>query len=189
MATSFNFQQFQSNAENQEVINLQNNLASLEKRFDDLQKSTSTSDATTKMASLENDINSLQHQVDVVAKSGRKDVQSLLAKFDGLKSGIAAMTINLSKKIDSVDDRVQANTDRDMVNECYLHLDAKRYEKAAIVADQMSISVVKLLIEDYCNSNTKSNEEKKKVLSEFINHMEDKTRCELFRLLLNNFSE
>ncbi|CAF4175874.1 unnamed protein product, partial [Rotaria magnacalcarata] len=69
MATSYNFQQFHSNSENQEIIDLQNNLASFEKRLDELQKCTSASNAAVKVLTLQEDVISLQHQIDNAAKS------------------------------------------------------------------------------------------------------------------------
>lgn len=189
MATSYNFQQFHPNPENQEIINLQSNLASFEKRLDELQKCTSESDVAVKMASLENDINSLQHQVDNVAKSERQDVKALLEKFNYLKASVTERTDILSKKIYSVDDSVQANTHRDRINECFLHLDGHRYQKAADVADEMTTEEVKQLIKDYYSSDNEHRENKKQVLSEFIKHMQDSKRHGLFKPLLDSMSE
>lgn len=189
MATSFNFSQFQPNSENQEMVNLQNNVASIEMRLDELQKNASNSDVSVQMANLQKDIDSIQKTADNVAKSGKKEGEQLLQKFNDLKALAKETTNNLSKKIDKVDSLVQANTDRDRINECFLHMDAHRYQLAADVADKMTIDVVKQILEDYCSSDDKSRVNRKQVLSEFIKHMQDGKRRDLFTFLLNSMGE
>ncbi|CAF0726783.1 unnamed protein product [Adineta steineri] len=169
MLPSNNFQQFQSNPDNQEIINLQNNIASLGKRLDKLQECTSESNDATKIESLQNDVYNLQRQVDNAAKAGRQDVTGLLEKFNHLNGLATNITETLSQKIDNVNDSLQANTNRDNVNECFLHLDANRYTKAAVVADRMTIDAVKKLIRDYDDLNNEYKEDRRQVLSEFIN--------------------
>lgn len=189
MAASFNFQQFASSPGDQDIVNLQNNLASFEKRLDELQRCSSTSDAATKMATLEGAVNSLQQQVDNAAKSGRAEAQNLSAKFNLMKAALMESAYMLTKQVNGLDNRIQDNTSRDLINECFMHLDGYRYKMAAAAADKMPIADVCHLMEDYCSSKNMHYDDRKKILTEFINHMGDKTRRNLLQLLLNTMSE
>ncbi|CAF5013255.1 unnamed protein product, partial [Rotaria socialis] len=169
MAASYNFQQFHSNSENQEIIDLQNNLASFEKRLDELQKCTSGSDVVVKMLTLQEDVISLQHQIDNAAKSGKQEVKDLQKNFQHLKSSFTETTNILSKRVDVIDDSLQANTNRDNIHLCITHLDKHRCQAAAVIADEMAIDSVAQLIKDYYSSDDKGKDGRKKDLLQFIN--------------------
>ncbi|CAF4033727.1 unnamed protein product [Rotaria magnacalcarata] len=169
MAASYNFQQFHSNSENQEIIDLQNNLASFEKRLDELQKCTSASNAAVKVLTLQEDVISLQHQIDNAAKSGKQEVKYLQKNFQDLKTSFTETAKTLSKRVDIIDDNLQDNTNRDNIHLCITHLDKHRCQAAAVIADKMAIDSVAQLIKDYYSSDDKGKEGRKKDLFEFIN--------------------
>jgi flagellar motility protein MotE (MotC chaperone) len=189
MFTSPNMQQFQSNPGNQEIVDLQNTFASLEKRLDELQRCTSSSDAATKMASIENDIKSIQHRMDDAAKSGRQGVNDLSKKFDQLKASAVETKEALEKRLQGFADSIKANTERDKINECYMHLDGGRCEDAAAAADELPIEKVEEIIKKFCNKTDKHNGDTKQVLSEFIEYMKSRDRRNSFKTLVDSLCE
>jgi len=189
MAASCNFQQFQPNPENQEIIQIQNALASLEHRFDELQVSTAKVDVITQMASLQTDVHFLEQRIDNARRSQTQEVQRLLTRFNALKAAVTNLANSLRTRIDRIDDSVQINRDRQIISECFMHLDGRRLEKAAAAADQLSINAVYQLLHDYCYPNNQYKADRKQALSEFIRYMRNETRRNDFRLFLNSIGE
>ncbi|CAF2151329.1 unnamed protein product [Rotaria magnacalcarata] len=167
------FKQFQPNPDNQEIIHLQANIASLEQRLNELQKCGSQSNVAGQIASLQTDINNLQQEVDNTAKSNRQEVKVLLGQFNDLKSSVTEMKNDLLQKIDS-----------DNINKCFTHLDGHRVHTAAEIADKMTTDSVTQLIKDYYSPDNKRQEDKRGDLIEFISYMKDGSRRKLFKSLL-----
>lgn len=189
MCASRIFNQFQADPENEEISNLQKNVASLQRRLDEVQKSTSTSDTFTKMLSLQTEMNQLQKQIDDATKSGRKDVADLTTKFNALKSSVTTKLEQLSKKIDSVEGHMQVNFDNDKISDCWMHLDALRYQIAASIADTMPTTTVTKLITDYAGPKNKHKENRMEILSNFIGFLNDNSQRSSFKSLLGDLCE
>ncbi|CAF3046156.1 unnamed protein product [Rotaria socialis] len=167
------FTQFQPNPDNQEIIHLQESIASLEKRLNELQKCGSQSNVAGQIQSLQTDINNFQQQVDNAAKSNRQEAKVLLEKFNDLQKSVAEMKNDLLQKIDT-----------DNIDKCVMHLDGHRVLKAAEVADKMTTDSVTQLIKDYCSPDNRRQEDRRGDLIEFISYMNDRSRRKLFKSLL-----
>lgn len=181
MCASRSFNQFQPDPDNEEITNLQKNVGSLEKRLDEIEKLKSTSDAFMMIQILQDDINKLQRQIDNASRSGRKDITNLVEQFNGLKRSITNQVKQLQQKIDSVDNRLQANTDDDNKTKCFMHLDAHRCQAAAEIADRMSSNAVIEIIRMYCSPDNQQKADRNKVLFEFLHNMknqEPRIRCQ-----------
>ncbi|CAF0909871.1 unnamed protein product [Adineta steineri] len=183
-----NVNQFQPNSNNQVIVDLQSNVASLQKRVDELEKSGSGTNAVSQIRSIQSQISELKGEIDNAAKSGTQEVTALSKQFKALQSSVTEFEDTLSKKVGNLDSDLKANTTNDNIHQCLLYLLDHQHKKAADVAGKLTNSDVEQVMKDYYNPDSKNKEERKEILSEFINCIKDGVKRNSYKTILDNIN-